>query len=255
MLSFPIDGVPTGESTADGPAQPLLLGDVVICPEVAAANAPGHAGTLEDELALLVVHGVLHVLGHDHGTPDEARRHARPGGGPAGAPARAGRRRHRDPDRGGPVILAATDSTLDVVIVISIIVLLVIQAFLALAETALTRMGRNRAHGHLEAGHRGSKRLMELVEDPARFLNSLLLVILICQTVQTALTTLIAERLFGAAGVIVALVLNVALVFVLSEAAPKTWAVQHPDAAALRGGGPGLGAHAASGRFGSSPGP
>ena len=136
------------------------------------------------------------------------------------------------------MILAMTDATLDVVIIISIFVLLVVQAFLALAETALTRMGRNRAHGHLEAGHRGSKRLMELVEDPARFLNSLLLVVLICQTVQTALTTLIAERLFGAAGVVVALVLNVALVFVLSEAAPKTWAVQHPDAAALRAAGP-----------------
>jgi len=45
---------------------PVLLGDVVICPEVAAANAPGHAGTLDDELALLVVHGILHLLGMDH---------------------------------------------------------------------------------------------------------------------------------------------------------------------------------------------
>lgn len=45
---------------------PILLGDVVICPEVAAANAPGHAGTLDDELALLVVHGILHLLGMDH---------------------------------------------------------------------------------------------------------------------------------------------------------------------------------------------
>jgi probable rRNA maturation factor len=45
---------------------PVLLGDVVICPEVAATNAPGHAGTLDDELALLVVHGILHLLGMDH---------------------------------------------------------------------------------------------------------------------------------------------------------------------------------------------
>lgn len=50
---------------------PLLLGDVVICPEVAAANAPTHAGTTDDELALLVVHGVLHILGMDHATPAE----------------------------------------------------------------------------------------------------------------------------------------------------------------------------------------
>ena len=49
----------------------MLLGDVVVCPAVAAEQAPTHAGTLDDELALLVVHGVLHVLGHDHAEPDE----------------------------------------------------------------------------------------------------------------------------------------------------------------------------------------
>ena len=132
----------------------------------------------------------------------------------------------------------AKTSSADVLIIIVIIVLLAIQAFLALAETSLTRMNRNRAIAHDEAGRRGAKRLRRLVEDPASFLNSLLLVVLICQTVQTALITIEAERLFGAAGVIVALVINVALVFVLSEAAPKTWAVQHTDEAALRSAGP-----------------
>lgn len=51
---------------------PTLLGDIVICPEIAAANAPDHAGTFEDELALLVVHGILHLRGHDHEDEDEA---------------------------------------------------------------------------------------------------------------------------------------------------------------------------------------
>jgi probable rRNA maturation factor len=67
VLSFPLDA-------GDGPAGggvPVLLGDVVVCPAVAAEAAPHHAGTLDDELALLVVHGVLHVLGHDHAEPDE----------------------------------------------------------------------------------------------------------------------------------------------------------------------------------------
>jgi len=50
---------------------PLLLGDVVICPAVAARNAPEHAGTYDDELALLLVHGILHVLGMDHAFPEE----------------------------------------------------------------------------------------------------------------------------------------------------------------------------------------
>jgi probable rRNA maturation factor len=51
---------------------PILLGDVVICPAVARRNAGEHGVTYEDELALLVVHGVLHVLGQDHAEPEEA---------------------------------------------------------------------------------------------------------------------------------------------------------------------------------------
>jgi probable rRNA maturation factor len=79
VLSFPLDDdlVELGrwpDASTTGPDRgasnpedaPLLLGDVVICPEVAATNAPEHAGTYEDEIALLVVHGVLHVLGMDH---------------------------------------------------------------------------------------------------------------------------------------------------------------------------------------------
>ena len=51
---------------------PLLLGDVVVCPAVAARQAPEHAGSYDDEIALLVVHGVLHVLGMDHADPEDA---------------------------------------------------------------------------------------------------------------------------------------------------------------------------------------
>ena len=84
VLAFPLeddavgagrwpDNGPTGPSghRDEGAEPPLLLGDVVVCPEVAAANAPTHAGTYEDELALLVVHGILHVLGMDHGDAEE----------------------------------------------------------------------------------------------------------------------------------------------------------------------------------------
>lgn len=79
VLSFPIDGDanPPGrwpDSGGPGPDRfdddlddlPLLLGDVVVCPLVAERNAPGHAGTYDDEVALLVVHGILHLLGMDH---------------------------------------------------------------------------------------------------------------------------------------------------------------------------------------------
>lgn len=71
VLSFPLDG-------ADARHADDLIGDIVICAAVAAVNAPEHAGqdhhrgTLDDELALLVVHGVLHLLGHDHEDDAEA---------------------------------------------------------------------------------------------------------------------------------------------------------------------------------------
>jgi probable rRNA maturation factor len=61
VLSFPLDDDPSVVA-----AGPVLLGDVVICPSVAAEAAADHAGSVDDELALLTVHGVLHVLGHDH---------------------------------------------------------------------------------------------------------------------------------------------------------------------------------------------
>lgn len=65
VLSFPLDDDRT-------PGVPTLLGDIVISPSVANAQFAQHAGTLDDELALLVVHGILHVLGHDHADTDEA---------------------------------------------------------------------------------------------------------------------------------------------------------------------------------------
>jgi probable rRNA maturation factor len=87
VLAFPIDTVdqedmvgPGGPSRGPSRSEPdlsdvpMLLGDVVICPAVAAAQAPEHAGTLDDELALLVVHGILHVMGHAHAEAAEAAR-------------------------------------------------------------------------------------------------------------------------------------------------------------------------------------
>jgi probable rRNA maturation factor len=53
---------------------PLLLGDVVICPAIAARNATSHGVTFSDELALLVVHGLLHLVGMDHEDNSEAER-------------------------------------------------------------------------------------------------------------------------------------------------------------------------------------
>ncbi len=85
VLAFPIDedvyeGARSADSLGPGPSAepelteiPTILGDVVLCPAVARRNAPTHAGTYEDELALLVVHGLLHLLGMDHAEREEAQ--------------------------------------------------------------------------------------------------------------------------------------------------------------------------------------
>ena len=81
VLAFPIDG---GDGRSSGSEPAVLLGDVVVCPAYAAQAAkngslanPDDAHTQDkpvepDELALLVVHGVLHVLGYDHAHREEA---------------------------------------------------------------------------------------------------------------------------------------------------------------------------------------
>ncbi len=68
-LSFGADFEQTSGAASDQP--PLHLGDVVICPAVAERQAPEHCGTIEAELSLLIIHGVLHILGHDHAEPEE----------------------------------------------------------------------------------------------------------------------------------------------------------------------------------------
>ncbi len=68
VLAFPIDE--PGESPPDTPA---ILGDVVLCPEIAHEQAAGFGRTPADELRLLTVHGILHLLGMDHAEPDDER--------------------------------------------------------------------------------------------------------------------------------------------------------------------------------------
>ena len=63
VLSFPM------EDEEDGPS---MLGDVVLCPQVARRNATKLEHSLDDELAVLLVHGTLHLLGYDHQSQEEA---------------------------------------------------------------------------------------------------------------------------------------------------------------------------------------
>jgi probable rRNA maturation factor len=73
VLAFPMDEGSVDHGPGEvGTGEPALLGDIVLCPEVAAKQAAnGH--TTADELHLLTVHGALHLLGYDHAEPDEER--------------------------------------------------------------------------------------------------------------------------------------------------------------------------------------
>ena len=245
VLAFPIDAaeaeiVQHGQPPSRGPDRappdpadmPLLLGDVVICPAVAARQAPEHAGTLDDELALLVVHGVLHVLGHDHA--DEAERLAMqarerelleqhvlawPGAGrlPSGAPS--------------PVIAF---NNVDLLMLVDDL------RPAARADLHVRRRDGPVADHQAEGGvaRRSGAQVGQgaeeaLVSAPERWVNPLLLTVNICQTVQATLTGILSDRLWGTYGVIVGVALNVLVFFVLAEAVPKTYAVLYPQKAAL----------------------
>ena len=69
VLSFPMDELrPPGEN--EEPPEGLL-GDIVLCPEVTTAQAAEHNRTPDQEAEYLLVHGILHLLGHDHAEPEE----------------------------------------------------------------------------------------------------------------------------------------------------------------------------------------
>lgn len=69
VLSFPMDEL--REGTADQDSDEGVLGDVVICPSVAQRQAQTAGHATEVEMRLLLTHGILHLLGHDHGEPEE----------------------------------------------------------------------------------------------------------------------------------------------------------------------------------------
>ncbi|MFF1879027.1 rRNA maturation RNase YbeY [Leifsonia sp. NPDC058230] len=71
VLSFPMDELRPG--TEDEPSPAGLLGDVVLCPQVAQAQAETAGHSLMEELLLLTTHGILHLLGFDHADPAEER--------------------------------------------------------------------------------------------------------------------------------------------------------------------------------------
>ncbi len=71
VLSFPMDELRPGTEEEITPAG--LLGDIVLCPQVAIEQAKTAGHSTQDELQLLTAHGILHLLGFDHAEPDEEK--------------------------------------------------------------------------------------------------------------------------------------------------------------------------------------
>ncbi|MGI8433967.1 MAG: rRNA maturation RNase YbeY [Nocardioidaceae bacterium] len=71
VLSFPMDELRPGREGQ--PEEEGILGDMLLCPQYAAAQASSFARSVSDELDLLTIHGILHLLGYDHAEPHEER--------------------------------------------------------------------------------------------------------------------------------------------------------------------------------------
>ncbi|HEX7095963.1 MAG TPA: hemolysin family protein [Acidimicrobiales bacterium] len=130
-------------------------------------------------------------------------------------------------------VLAASLGAAEAWMLVTVGVLLVLLAFLAVAETSINRISVVKAQSLLDAQRRGARALNDLVREPERWLNPVILAVNVAATVQAVLTGIVADRLFGPVGVLIGTLLNVVVFFILTEALPKTWAVLNPERAAL----------------------
>jgi putative hemolysin len=118
----------------------------------------------------------------------------------------------------------------------AILAILLLLVILAAAETALNRISKVKAQAIADSTDTVSARaLVQLVEHPERFINPLLLTIMVLQSAQSFLAARLADQLFDGwwVGVVIVFVVNVVLFFVVAESMPKTWAVLHTERAGL----------------------
>lgn len=116
----------------------------------------------------------------------------------------------------------------DVQLLALLVVLFACAVFLAAAEAALLRVPRVRVEVLAESGDAAAVRLLHLVDDLPRVMNTVLLVVLLVQIGAATLSGVFAERNFGGLGITVTSVVLTAVLFVYAEAIPKTYAVRRP---------------------------
>jgi CBS domain containing-hemolysin-like protein len=123
-------------------------------------------------------------------------------------------------------------STGEIVAAVAVAVLVASAAVLAVAETALTHLARSRAAALADDGRRGAAVLVRLLENRERVLNTILLLLLTCHLGAATIIAVVVERRFGLGGLAIAFVIELAVIFVLAEAVPKTYALLETDRAA-----------------------
>lgn len=134
-------------------------------------------------------------------------------------------------------LIAATShhfGATDEILLAVVIVLIIVTGFFAMSETAITRVTKVKALSLVEEGRRGSQTLLRLVKNIDRVLPVVLFALEVCTLVAATLVGVIAEHVFGGAGIAIATAFEVVIIFIVAELAPKTWAVQHSERAALR---------------------
>lgn len=113
-------------------------------------------------------------------------------------------------------------------LIILLVILLGIAIYLGAAEAALLRVRRTAVEVLAADGDAGARRLLRLVKDLPRVMNTVLLTVLLVQIGAATVTGLLAERWFGSLGITAASVVLTLVMFVYAEAIPKTYAVRHP---------------------------
>ena len=124
-------------------------------------------------------------------------------------------------------------SNADAVMVGAVVVLIALSGIFALSETAMTRMSRVKAVSMVEEHKRGASSLLKLVEHPERNIPVILFTLEICTLVAATLVGVVADKVVGPLGVVIATLFEVIVIFVFAELAPKIYAVQHSERVAL----------------------
>ena len=117
---------------------------------------------------------------------------------------------------------------------VAVLALVAGAALLASAEVSITRMSRFRAYHFQEEGKRGANAMVRIAENPARYLNVVLLLTLLTQLGGTTLAGVVAIRHLHHLGELIATGAMTLILFVFAEVSPKTFTVQHTDRVALR---------------------